>query len=165
LKTFFRHFVEEKKTETATTHFRHSETKAVVRNHSCPMFYLRMAALRQGCQMMYFQTKNPKLGIFFGGPLTENVGISSLWPLGILNGNLVYVLAIWYTYFVAIRYILLAFCLGILLAMVYFLVILYILWTFGIFCGPLIYFSCFGTLHQGKSGSPALRGKFLTHFS
>jgi hypothetical protein len=30
-----------------------------------------------------------------------------------------------------------------------------ILWTFGIFCGRLVYFSRFGLLYQKKSGNPA----------
>jgi hypothetical protein len=53
---------------------------------------------------------------------------------------------------------------------VYFIVIWYTLWSFGIYCyGHLVYFvaiwniswlfgifSCFGMLHQEKSGNPAL---------
>jgi hypothetical protein len=45
--------------------------------------------------------------------------------------------------------------------LVYFVAIWYSLWPFGIFCGHLVYFvaiwyipSCFGKLHQGKSGNP-----------
>jgi hypothetical protein len=33
-----------------------------------------------------------------------------------------------------------------------------ILWPFGIFYSNLVYFPCFGMLHQGKSGSP-VRGR------
>jgi hypothetical protein len=54
--------------------------------------------------------------------------------------------------------------------LVYFMAIWYILWPFGIYCyGHLVYFvaiwytswlfgifSCFGMLHQEKSGNPAL---------
>jgi hypothetical protein len=32
---------------------------------------------------------------------------------------------------------------------------LYILWSFGIFYGCLVYFSRFGMVHQEKSGNPA----------
>jgi hypothetical protein len=37
---------------------------------------------------------------------------------------------------------------------VQFTVICYILWTFGIVCGNLVYFSRFGILYQEKSGNP-----------
>jgi hypothetical protein len=36
----------------------------------------------------------------------------------------------------------------------YFTAIWYILWTLGIFCGNLEYFSRFGIMHQEKSGNP-----------
>jgi hypothetical protein len=39
--------------------------------------------------------------------------------------------------------------------LVYFTVFCYILWTFGIVLGNLVYFSCFGILYQEKSGNPA----------
>jgi hypothetical protein len=32
----------------------------------------------------------------------------------------------------------------------------YILWTFGVVRGNLVYFSCFGILHQEKSGNPVI---------
>jgi hypothetical protein len=32
----------------------------------------------------------------------------------------------------------------------------YILWTFGIFCGKLVYFSRFDMLKQEKAGNPGL---------
>jgi hypothetical protein len=35
-----------------------------------------------------------------------------------------------------------------------FVAIWYILWTFGIFRGYMVYFSRFGMLHQEKSGNP-----------
>jgi hypothetical protein len=38
--------------------------------------------------------------------------------------------------------------------LVYFTVIWYILWQFGVFVGYLVYFSRFGMLHQEKSGNP-----------
>jgi hypothetical protein len=38
--------------------------------------------------------------------------------------------------------------------LVYFTVFCYILWTFGIVLGNLVYFSCFGILYQEKSGNP-----------
>jgi hypothetical protein len=37
-----------------------------------------------------------------------------------------------------------------------FAAIWYILWTFGILCGTLVYFPHFGMLHQEKSGNPEL---------
>jgi hypothetical protein len=37
----------------------------------------------------------------------------------------------------------------------YFMTILFILWSFGIFCGNLVHFSRFGMLYQDKSGNPA----------
>jgi hypothetical protein len=38
--------------------------------------------------------------------------------------------------------------------LVYFTAIGNILWPFGIFCGHLVYFPCFGILYQEKSGNP-----------
>jgi hypothetical protein len=38
--------------------------------------------------------------------------------------------------------------------LVHFTVFCYILWTFGIVCGNLFYFSRFGILYQEKSGNP-----------
>jgi hypothetical protein len=40
--------------------------------------------------------------------------------------------------------------------LVYYLSIRSILWLFGILCGHLVYFSCFGLLYQEKSGKPAI---------
>jgi hypothetical protein len=37
---------------------------------------------------------------------------------------------------------------------VHFTVFCYILWTFGIVCGNMVYFSSFGILYQEKSGNP-----------
>jgi hypothetical protein len=39
---------------------------------------------------------------------------------------------------------------------VHFTVLCYILWTFGIVCGNLVYFSRFGILCEEKSGNPGL---------
>jgi hypothetical protein len=39
--------------------------------------------------------------------------------------------------------------------LVHFMVFCYILWTFGIVRGNLVYFFPFGILHQEKSGNPA----------
>jgi hypothetical protein len=38
--------------------------------------------------------------------------------------------------------------------LVHFMVFCYILWTFGIVCGNLVYFSRFGILYQEKCGNP-----------
>jgi hypothetical protein len=51
-------------------------------------------------------------------------------------------------FFIVICYILI-FC-G---HLVYFVVIWYILWSFGIFCGHLVYFPRFGRLYREKSGN------------
>jgi hypothetical protein len=37
----------------------------------------------------------------------------------------------------------------------------YILWTFSIASGNLVYFSCFGILYQEKSGNPANNYHFV----
>jgi hypothetical protein len=44
--------------------------------------------------------------------------------------------------------------------LVHFMVFCYILWTFGVVCGNLVYFSHFGILYKEKSGNPALSPKF-----
>jgi hypothetical protein len=41
--------------------------------------------------------------------------------------------------------------------LVHFMVFCYILWTFGIVRGNLVYFSRFVILNQEKSGNPAVR--------
>jgi hypothetical protein len=58
--------------------------------------------LWQGCQMVCFQTKNPKFGLIFEGLWMVNVGIfydhleyfmaiwNNLWPFGIVCGHLLY---------------------------------------------------------------------------
>jgi hypothetical protein len=66
--------------------------------------------------MVYFQTKNPKMGKFFEGLAMEDVGIfmsilSILRPNGIFYGQMVYFMDKWY-----------------------------ILWTFGKFCCKLVHF-------------------------
>jgi hypothetical protein len=59
-------------------------------------------------------------------------------------------------YFVVIWYILWSF--GIFCGhLVYFVVIWYILWSFGIFYCHLVHFSCFGMLYKEKSGNPGLK--------
>jgi hypothetical protein len=45
--------------------------------------------------------------------------------------------------------------------LVHFTVFCYVLWTFGVVRGKMEYFSCFGILHQEKSGNPAV----YYHFS
>jgi hypothetical protein len=58
-------------------------------------------APEQGCQMVYFQTKNPTLGKFGRVlPWTMLVYFMVLWsifrPVGIFYGHLAYFLIIWY---------------------------------------------------------------------
>jgi hypothetical protein len=83
----------------------------------------------QGCQMAYFQTKNPNLDKFCME--WKMVYFMAIWsilrPSGIFCGHLVYFTAIWY-----------------------------ILWPFGIVYGYLVYFSRLGLLYEGKYDSPAL---------
>jgi hypothetical protein len=63
-------------------------------------------------------------------------------------------------YFVVIWYILWSF--GIFCGhLVYFVVIWYILWSFGIFCGHLVHFPRVGMLYQEKSGNPASNNVLL----
>jgi hypothetical protein len=45
--------------------------------------------------------------------------------------------------------------------LVYFVVIWYILWSFGIFCAHVVYISRFGKLQQEKSGNPVRRAFLL----
>jgi hypothetical protein len=47
--------------------------------------------------------------------------------------------------------------------LVHFTVFCYMLWTFGIVRGNLVYFSRFGILYKEKSGNPAIENK--TYFS
>jgi hypothetical protein len=53
----------------------------------------------QGCQMAYFQTKNPNLGKFWR-LLQWKMGViwSILWPFGLFYGRLVYFMDIWYIF-------------------------------------------------------------------
>jgi hypothetical protein len=56
-----------------------------------------------GCQMAYFQTKNPNLGKFWRVLQWKMlkyfmVKWSILWPFGILSSHLVYIMAIWYIF-------------------------------------------------------------------
>jgi hypothetical protein len=47
----------------------------------------------------------------------------------------------------------------------YFMAICSIFRQFGIFCGHLVYFHCFGIMYDEKSGNPALETKKLFIFS
>jgi hypothetical protein len=49
--------------------------------------------LHQGCQMVYFQTNNPNLGIFLSA--LKGIGWYILRPFGIYYDHLVYFMAIW----------------------------------------------------------------------
>jgi hypothetical protein len=48
----------------------------------------------QGCQMVYFQTKNPNLGKFWR--VLQWQDICTLWTFGIFYSQLLYFMAIWY---------------------------------------------------------------------
>jgi hypothetical protein len=54
----------------------------------------QVSAPKQGCQMVYFQTKNPNLGTFWRA-LERKMFIyfviiwNNLWPFGIIYGSLV----------------------------------------------------------------------------
>jgi hypothetical protein len=99
-----------------------------------------------GCQMVCFQTKNPTLGKFWRVLQWKILAyFMTIWsilrPLEIFYVHLVY------------------FC-G---HLVYFVVIWYISWPFGIFRGHLVYFVViwyisphFGILYQEKSGNPGV---------
>jgi hypothetical protein len=50
----------------------------------------------RGCQMAFFQTKNPNLGKFLEGLAMEDIGTYILRPFGLFNDHLVYFVAIWY---------------------------------------------------------------------
>jgi hypothetical protein len=120
--------------------------------------------------MVYFQTKNPYLGIFWRA--LEYTILVFFEPLGIFYNYLVCFMAIWYilwsfgiyllwsfgkycghlvyTYCGHLVYIVVIWYLYIVVIWyLYIVVIWYRLWSFGKI------FSCFGTLDQEKSGNPA----------
>jgi hypothetical protein len=89
--------------------------------------------------MVYFQTKNLNLGKFLEG-LGRKKSLYMLCPFGILYDHLVYFTTIWYNLWpFGIFYI----------------------WSFGIACGHLVYFSHFGMFGQRKSGNPGRENFFL----
>jgi hypothetical protein len=49
--------------------------------------------------------------------------------------------------------------------LIHFTVFCYILWTFGIVRGNLVYFSRLGILHQEKSDNPATHQRWIVLFS
>jgi hypothetical protein len=61
---------------------------------------------QQGCQMAYFQTKNPNLGRFWTDlvyfmhiwSILRLLGIHILWPFGIFCEHLVYFMVIWFIF-------------------------------------------------------------------
>jgi hypothetical protein len=79
--------------------------------------------LQHGCQMAYFQTKNPNLDKFW-----------RVLDIGLFYCHLVYFVVLWY-----ILWYFGIFC-G---TLVFFVVLWYILWYFGIFCGTIVYFGFF----------------------
>jgi hypothetical protein len=56
--------------------------------------YVFRHALFQGCQIVWFKTKNTNLGLFWRA--LEGKILDILWPFGIFYGHLVYFMAIWY---------------------------------------------------------------------
>jgi hypothetical protein len=55
----------------------------------------------QGCQMVYFQTKNPNLGTFWRALECNFVIIwNILWPFGIIYGRSVQLVVIWYIFLI-----------------------------------------------------------------
>jgi hypothetical protein len=50
----------------------------------------------QGCQMVYFQTKNPNLGTFLRA-FEWKMFFTILWPFGMFCGHLVYFMAVWHS--------------------------------------------------------------------
>jgi hypothetical protein len=62
-----------------------------------------MALVRQGCQMVYFQTKNPNLGKFWRAMLCKIfVYFMDIWhilrSIGVFYDHLVHFVVIWYIY-------------------------------------------------------------------
>jgi hypothetical protein len=121
-------------------------------------FCREIAFTEQGCQMVYFQTKNPNLGHFCRVLQWKMlVYFMDIWSIlrtiGLFYGHLVYFTDIWSilrTFGLFYRHL------------VYFTDIWSILRTFGLFYGHLVYsfpfwwyiFLCFGMLYQEKSGNP-----------
>jgi hypothetical protein len=67
------------------------------------LFGMPKASVNQGCQMAYFQTKNPDLGKFWrvlqSKMLVYFMAIwYILWSFGICCGNLVYFIEIWFIF-------------------------------------------------------------------
>jgi hypothetical protein len=72
-----------------------------------------------------FSNQNSQFGYVLEGLAMEDVPILGIRPFGPFCGQLAYFMVIWY-----------------------------ILWSFGISYGHLVYFSLFGMFHQEKSGNP-----------
>jgi hypothetical protein len=110
---------------------------------ACSVLWRLKSQSKQGCQMVYFQTKNHNLGKFwrvlqwkmlvYFVPFVFVAIWHILWPFGIYYGHLAYLLAIWHMYLMAIWHI---------------------LWPFGISYGHLDHFTRFGMFDQEKSGNP-----------
>jgi hypothetical protein len=98
----------------------------------------------QGCQMVYFQTRNPNLSKFWSVLQWQIlVYFMDIWSF---YGHLKYFMDIWSilrTFEIFYGHL------------VYFMDIWNILWTFGTLGGNLVYFYHFGNLNQEKSGNPA----------
>jgi hypothetical protein len=117
-----------------------------------------MTEMDQGCQVIYFQTKNTNLGKFsrflcWMMLVYFTANWSILLPYGIFCGQMVYFVAKLYTYFVAKWYI--SWPNGIFCGqMVYFVAKWYILWPNDIFYGYLVYFPPFWYVVARKIWQP-----------
>jgi hypothetical protein len=85
--------MQQKKTDAANSFFKKYFTALAFVTTTWGRFY---EAPFQGCQIVYFQTKNPDLGKFWRGLGMEKVGIHILLPFGIpLHGDVAYFMATW----------------------------------------------------------------------
>jgi hypothetical protein len=56
--------------------------------------------LRVARWQIYFQTKTPNSGIFLESLGMDNVGIFYIWPFGLIDSLLVYLMDIWFSFLV-----------------------------------------------------------------
>jgi hypothetical protein len=67
----------------------------LLKRRALGMEWLKLSA--RGCQMVYFQTKNPELGKFWM-ILQWKMLVYNWWPFCQFSSNLVYFMAIWYNF-------------------------------------------------------------------